>query len=88
MAVFDIGATGIAVAQPAEAGPTAESLARRGPGPFQVLYRTRSMEAGARWIGHHGGAPPARGTRNTGEQAILVGPQDACGLYIGFVGPA
>jgi catechol 2,3-dioxygenase-like lactoylglutathione lyase family enzyme len=88
MAVFDIGATGIAVAQPAEAGPTAESLARRGPGPFQVLYRTRSMDAGARWIGLHGGAPPARGTRNTGEQAILVGPQEACGLYVGFVGPA
>ena len=45
------------------------------------------MEAGARWIGHHGMPPPARGTRNTGEQAILVGPEDACGLYIGFVGP-
>jgi len=87
MAVFDIGATGIAVAQPTEAGPTAEAFARRGPGPFQVLYRTRSMEAGARWIGHHGMPPPARGTRNTGEQAILVGPEDACGLYIGFVGP-
>jgi catechol 2,3-dioxygenase-like lactoylglutathione lyase family enzyme len=87
MAVFDIGATGIAVAQPTEAGPTADSFSRRGPGPFQVLYRTRSMEAGARWIGHHGMPPPARGTRNTGEQAILVGPEDACGLYIGFVGP-
>jgi catechol 2,3-dioxygenase-like lactoylglutathione lyase family enzyme len=87
MAVFDIGATGIAVAQPTEAGPTADSFARRGPGPFQVLYRTRSMEAGARWIGHHGMPPPARGTRNTGEQAILVGPEDTCGLYIGFVGP-
>jgi hypothetical protein len=45
------------------------------------------MEAGARWIGHHGMPPPARGTRNTGEQAIVVGPEDACGLYIGFVGP-
>jgi catechol 2,3-dioxygenase-like lactoylglutathione lyase family enzyme len=87
MAVFDIGATGIAVAQPTEAGPTADSFARRGPGPFQVLYRTRSMEVGARWIGHHGMPPPARGTRNTGEQAILVGPEDTCGLYIGFVGP-
>jgi hypothetical protein len=32
--------------------------------------------------------PPARGVRNTGEQAMLVGPAQACGAYIGFVGPA
>jgi hypothetical protein len=32
--------------------------------------------------------PPARGVRNTGEQAILVGPAYACGAYIGLVGPA
>ncbi len=31
--------------------------------------------------------PPARGVRNTGEQAMLVGPGDACGAYIGFAGP-
>ena len=31
---------------------------------------------------------PARGVRNTGEQAMLVGPAEACGAYIGFVGPA
>jgi len=88
MAVFDLGPTGLTVVQPAEAGPAAEALARRGPGPFQVLYRTRSMDAAARWMVDHGMAPPARGIRNTGEQAILVGPQDACGAYIGFVGPA
>ena len=29
----------------------------------------------------------ARGVRNTGEQAMLVTPGDACGAYIGFVGP-
>jgi len=34
------------------------------------------------------GMPPlARGVRNTGEQAMLVPPGDACGAYIGFVGP-
>ncbi len=32
--------------------------------------------------------PPARGIRNTGEQAMLVAPEYACGVYIGFVGPA
>jgi catechol 2,3-dioxygenase-like lactoylglutathione lyase family enzyme len=88
MAVFEIGPTGLGVAQPAEAGPAAEALARRGPGPFQALYRTRSMDAAARHIVDHGLPPPARGVRNTGEQAMLVGPPDACGVYIGFVGPA
>jgi len=88
MAVFDLGLTGLTVAQPAEPGPAADALARRGPGPFQVLYRTRSMDAAARWMAAHGVPPPARGIRNTGEQAMLVRPDDACGAYIGFVGPA
>ena len=88
MAVFDLGPTGLTVAQPAEPGPAADALARRGPGPFQVLYRTRSMDAAARWMASHGVPPPARGIRNTGEQAMLVLPDDACGAYIGFVGPA
>ena len=88
MAVFDLGPTGLTVAQPVEPGPAAEALARRGPGPFQVLYRTSSMDAAARFLASHGVPPPARGVRNTGEQAMLVGPEHACGAYIGFVGPA
>jgi catechol 2,3-dioxygenase-like lactoylglutathione lyase family enzyme len=88
MAVFDLGPTGLAVAQPAEPGPAAEALARRGPGPFQALYRTRSLDAAARWMAEHGVPPPARGVRNTGEQAMLVGPAHACGAWVGFVGPA
>jgi hypothetical protein len=88
MAVFDLGPTGLTVAQPAEPGPAAEALARRGPGPFQALYRTSSMNAAARWMADHGLPPPARGVRNTGEEAMLVGPADACGAYIGLVGPA
>jgi hypothetical protein len=88
MAVFDLGPTGLTVAQPAEPGPAAEALARRGPGPFQVLYRTRSMNAAARWMTDHGMPPPAGGVRNTGEQAMLVLPENACGTYIGLVGPA
>ena len=88
MAVFDLGPTGLTVAQPAEPGPAAEALSRRGPGPFQVLYRTSSMDAAARWMASHDMPPPARGVRNTGEQAMLVEPEQACGAYIGFVGPA
>ena len=88
MAVFDLGPTGLTVAQPAEAGPAAEALARRGPGPFQVLYRTSGMDAAVRWMTTHGLPEPTRGVRNTGEQAILVGPEHAGGAYIGFVGPA
>ncbi len=88
MAVFDLGPTGLTVAQPVEPGPAAEALARRGPGPFQVLYRTSSMDAAARFMASHGVPPPARGVRNTGEQAMFVGPEHACGAYIGFVGPA
>jgi hypothetical protein len=88
MAVFDLGPTGLTVAQPAEPGPAAEALARRGPGPFQELYRTSSMDAAARWMADHGVPPPVRGIRNTGEQAMLVPPDAACGAYIGFVGPA
>ena len=88
MAVFNLGPTGLTVAQPAEPGPAAEALARRGPGPFQVLYRTSGMDAAARFMADHGVPPPTRGVRNTGEQAMLVGPEVACGAYIGFVGPA
>lgn len=88
MVVFELGPTGLTVAQPMEPGPAAEALARRGPGPFQALYRTTSMDAAARWMADHGMPPPARGVRNTGEQAMLVLPGDAGGAYIGFVGPA
>lgn len=86
MVVFNLGPTGLTLAQPAAPGPAADALARRGPGPFQILYRTRSMDAAARWMAGHGVPPPARGIRNTGEQAMLVPPEYACGAYIGFVG--
>jgi catechol 2,3-dioxygenase-like lactoylglutathione lyase family enzyme len=87
MAVFQLGANGLGIAQPYAPGPAAEALERRGPGPFQALYRTTSMDAAARWMQEHGLPPPARGTRNDGQQAMLVTPADACGAYIGLVGP-
>jgi catechol 2,3-dioxygenase-like lactoylglutathione lyase family enzyme len=88
MAVFQLGPTGLTVAEPAEPGPAADALASRGPGPFQVLFRTRSMDAAERWMRDHGMPPPARGVRNTGEHAMLVPPHEACGVSIGLAGPA
>lgn len=87
MAVFQLGPNGLGVVQPYAAGPAAEALARRGPGPFQALYRTTSMGAAARWTLAHGVPPLARGVRNTGEHAMLAPPAEACGAYIGWVGP-
>ena len=87
MAVFQFGPAGLTIAHPYAPGPAADALARRGPGPFQALYRTTSMGAAARWIEKHGMPPPARGVRDTGEHAMLVPPGEACGAYIGFVGP-
>jgi hypothetical protein len=46
------------------------------------------MNAATKWMAGHGLPRPARGIRNTGEQAMLVMPEHACGVYIGFVGPA
>ena len=87
MAVFQIGATGLGVVQPYAPGPAADALERRGPGPFQALFRTTSMGAAARWMKEQGLPPLARGVRNTGEHAMLATPAEACGAYIGFVGP-
>ena len=88
MAPFNIGGAGLTLARPVGPGVAAQARESRGPGPFQALYRTRSMDAAARWMQEHGVPPPVRGVRNTGEQAMLVPPQFACGAYIGFVGPA
>ena len=87
MAVFEIGPTGLGIAQPDAPGPAADALERRGPGPFQALYRTTSMGAAALWTTEHGLPPLARGVRSHGEHAMLATPDVACGAYIGFVGP-
>jgi len=87
MAVFQFGPAGLTIAHPYAPGPASISLETRGPGPFQALYRTTSMGAAARWMEKNGMPPPAIGTRDTGEKAMLVPPSEACGAYIGFVGP-
>ena len=87
MAVFEVGPTGLGIAQPYAQGPASDALQRRGPGPFQALYRTTSMGAAARWMQEQGLPPLTRGVRSTGEHAMLATPPVACGAYIGFVGP-
>jgi catechol 2,3-dioxygenase-like lactoylglutathione lyase family enzyme len=88
MAVFEIGGTGLTIAQPAEPGAASDALARRGAGPFQVLYRTRRMDVALRWMSEHAVPAPRRAIRNTGEPAMFVGPDFACGTYVAFVGSA
>lgn len=87
MAIFEIGPTGLGVVTPYAPGPAADALARRGPGPFQALYRTAGMGAAVRWMEEHGMPPPKRGIRSNGEHAMLVTPEYTGGAYIGFVGP-
>jgi catechol 2,3-dioxygenase-like lactoylglutathione lyase family enzyme len=87
MAVFQFGPAGLTIAHPYAPGPASESLERRGPGAFQALFRTTSMGAAMRWMKEQGLPPPAHGVRDTGEHAILLPPAEACGAYIGFVGP-
>lgn len=87
MAVFELGATGLGIATPYAAGPASDALERRGPGPFQALYRTTGMSAAARWMQAQGLPPLVRGVRANGEHAMLASPAEACGAYIGFVGP-
>jgi catechol 2,3-dioxygenase-like lactoylglutathione lyase family enzyme len=67
MAVFQYGYTGLTIAHPYAPGPASDSLERRGPGPFQALFRTTSMDAAMRWMKEQGMPPPAVGTRDTGE---------------------
>ena len=89
MAVFNLGPTGLTVAQPAEPGPAAEALARA-----RSRARSRCSTARPAWTRRRGGWPAtgcrrrSQGVRNTGERAILVGPEHAGGAYVGFVGPA
>jgi len=87
MAIFQLGSTGLGIVQPYADGPAARALAERGAGAFQALYRTSSMGAAASWMSEQGMPPLERGVRNTGEHAMLATPAEACGAYIGFVGP-
>lgn len=86
MSVFYIGAVGIAVAEPRGAGPTADALSANGPGMFQILLRADHLDIAEGFMVDHGIPPPARGTRLSGESALLVTPDHACGVYVAMAG--
>lgn len=88
MAVFQLGEHGLGVVQPYADGPAQDALKRRGPGPFQALYRTHSSNAAEAWIKAQGLPPLQKGVRNTGEVAMLATPDITFGAYVGFVGMA
>jgi catechol 2,3-dioxygenase-like lactoylglutathione lyase family enzyme len=86
MSVFYLGDVGIAVAEPRGDGPTAGALAANGPGMFQVLFRADHLDVADRFMVGHGMPAPARGTRLSGESALLVRPENACGTYVAMAG--
>lgn len=86
MSVFYIGDVGIAVAEPRGPGPTADALEADGPGLFQVLFRADHLDRAARLMIDKGMPPPVRGTRLSGESALLVEPQNACNVYVAMAG--
>lgn len=88
MSVFYLGDIGIAVAEPRGPGPTADALEANGPGLFQVLFRGEHLDVAAGIISAGGGPAPQRGTRLSGESALLNLPENACGAYVALAGPA
>jgi catechol 2,3-dioxygenase-like lactoylglutathione lyase family enzyme len=86
MSVFYIGSVGIAVAEPRGAGPTADALSANGPGMFQILLRADHLDEAEEFMVNHGMPAPARGTRLSGESALLVTPDHACGMYVAMAG--
>jgi catechol 2,3-dioxygenase-like lactoylglutathione lyase family enzyme len=86
MSVFYLGNVGIAVAEPRGEGPTADALAANGPGMFQVLLRAEHLDTADRFMVDHGMPAPARGTRLSGESALLVRPENACGTFLAMAG--
>lgn len=88
MSVFYFGEIGIAVAEPRGPGPTADALAANGPGLFQILFRGEHLDEAAAIITANGSPAPQRGTRLSGESALLNLPESACGVYVALAGPA
>ena len=87
MSVFYVGDVGIAVAEPRGDGPTASALSANGPGLFQVLFRAEHLDRAAALMVENGVPPPTRGTRLSGESALLVEPAHACNLFVALAGP-
>ena len=86
MSVFYVGEVGIAVAEPRGRGPTADALRVNGPGWFQLLFRADHLDQAARVMADNGLPSPSRGTRLSGESALLVDPANAGNVYVGLAG--
>lgn len=85
MTMFDLGDAQLALAEPDGPGATADALAARGAGAFQVIYRTEDVRATQRWLATHGVAATTM-RRSTGEQTVVVPASEALGCAFGFVG--
>lgn len=86
MSVFYLDAIGIAIAEPRGPGPTADALAADGPGMFQILFRAEHLDEAEGVMVSHDMPSPQRGTRLSGESALLVRPEHACGVYVAMAG--
>lgn len=86
MSVFYVGDIGLAAAEPRGPGPTASALSSNGAGLFQVLFRAEHLDRAAALMVENGVPPPNRGTRLSGESALLVEPAHACSLFVALAG--
>lgn len=86
MSVFYLGGIGIAVAEPRGPGPTADALSANGQGMFQVLFRAEHLDRAAELMVDNGMPAPTRGTRLSGESALLVSPDHACNVFVALAG--
>lgn len=86
MARYAFAQSEVVAAQAYGPGPTLEAMDARGPGPFQAIHRSANITASARYLEEHGIVPAGTGRRANGELVLLVGPRDAYGYNLGFVG--
>ncbi|MGE3855674.1 MAG: VOC family protein [Dehalococcoidia bacterium] len=86
MARYAFAQSEVVAAQAYGPGPTQDAMDARGPGPFQAIHRSADITASARYLEAHGVTPAATGRRANQELVLLVGPDDAFGYNLGFVG--
>lgn len=86
MAMYTFGQSQVVVGEAYGPGPTQDAMDARGPGPFQAIHRSNDITASTAWLAAHEVTPAATGRRANGELVLLVGPHDAFGYNLGFVG--
>jgi catechol 2,3-dioxygenase-like lactoylglutathione lyase family enzyme len=86
MARYAFADSDVVAAEAYGPGPTQDAMDARGPGPFQAIHRSDDITASACYLEDHGVAIAATGRRANQELVLLVGPGDAFGYNLGFVG--